>query len=369
VAARVLIAGAGVAALEGALALRALADDRAELELLAEEHHFWYRPLSVAQPFGLGQATRYELPSLARAAGAVFTPGVLRGLDGRRRLALTSVGELPYDALLVAIGARPFAAVPGALTFRGPADTDELTALLAEIVTGDVRRVAFAAPARVTWLLPLYELALLTASHARTHGVGDLEVTVVTPETEPLALYGRRASVEVGRALELHGIELRTRVSPLEHRDGVLRLAPLGALDVERVVALPRLHGPALEGVPTTAGGFIPIDDQARVRGLEHVYAAGDAVDFPVKHGGIASLLADAAAASIAAELGAPVEARPFHPVLEGVLLGADGLQTLPPRPQAGREPPEKIAARYLAPFLARFPVDAASASSVRGQW
>ena len=49
--AQVLIAGAGVAALEAALALRSLAADLVEVELLGAEHHFWYRPLSVTEPF------------------------------------------------------------------------------------------------------------------------------------------------------------------------------------------------------------------------------------------------------------------------------------------------------------------------------
>ena len=48
---RVLVAGGGVAALEAALAMRALAEDRVSVELLAPEPQFWYRPLAVAEPF------------------------------------------------------------------------------------------------------------------------------------------------------------------------------------------------------------------------------------------------------------------------------------------------------------------------------
>ena len=102
---RVVIAGGGVAALEAALALRALAEERLEIELLAPEPHFWYRPLSVAEPFRLGEAHRYELGSLAEAAGATFTLGALHGVEVRSHVARTSVGDVPYDALLVAVGA------------------------------------------------------------------------------------------------------------------------------------------------------------------------------------------------------------------------------------------------------------------------
>lgn len=357
---RVLIAGGGVAALEAALALHALAEDRIAVELLGAEHHFWYRPLAVSQPFDLGEATRYELPSLAVAAGAQFTPGELRGVDAGRRIAATTVGELAYDYLLIAVGARPVAAVAGALTFRGPADTDKIRSLLDELVAGEVRRVAFVSPARVTWTLPLYELALLTANHLAASRIEDVELTVVTPEPEPLELYGRRSSLDVRLALEQHGIELRTGLTPLEHRDGLLRLDRLEALEVDRVVALPRLQGVPIAGVPQTASGFIRVDSSAQVAGLDRVYAAGDIVDFPVKHGGIAAQLADAAAMSIAARAGAPVRPEPFRPRLEGILFGGDRPHVLPPRERGAPEwvpgEPAKIAARYLSDFLGRFP-------------
>ena len=145
-ATRVVIAGGGVAALEAALALRALAEERVEVELLAPEPHFWYRPLSVAEPFELGETQRYELGALAAAAGATFTLGTLQGVDAAGHEARTSVGAIAYDVLLVAIGAVPTPAVPGALTFRGPADTDKIRALLEEIAAGEVRRVAFVVP-------------------------------------------------------------------------------------------------------------------------------------------------------------------------------------------------------------------------------
>ncbi|MGZ8702784.1 MAG: hypothetical protein ACXWZY_10915, partial [Gaiellaceae bacterium] len=165
-ATRVLIAGGGVAALEAALALRALAEDRVSVELLAPEPHFWYRPLAVAEPFDLGEVMRFELSELAAAAGAGFSVGALAGVDAGRHLASTSAGStVPYDVLLVACGAVPTPAVPGALTFRGPADTERIGELLEEIAAGQVRRVAFVVPWGAVWSLPIYELALMTAAY------------------------------------------------------------------------------------------------------------------------------------------------------------------------------------------------------------
>ena len=119
--AKVLIAGGGVAALEAALALRALAEDRVSVELLAPESQFSYRPLAVAEPFGLGAMRRLELGELAAEAGATLTHGALFSVDVARRIAYTATGvAIPYSTLLVACGAVPKPAVDGALTFRGP---------------------------------------------------------------------------------------------------------------------------------------------------------------------------------------------------------------------------------------------------------
>lgn len=365
-ATRVVIAGGGVAALEAALALRALAEERVEIELVGPEPHFWYRPLSVGEPFELGETQHYELGALASAAGATFTLGTLQGVDAARHEAKTSVGAIAYDILLVAVGAVPTPAVPGALTFRGPADTEKIRTLLEEIAAGDARRVAFAVPWGAVWSLPLYELTLMTAAHLGAHQIQGVELMLVTPEEEPLQLFGRAGSDAVGELLDERGITLVTGSYPAEFADGELRLLPEGQIEVDRVVALPRLRGPRLDGLPQTLDGFIPIDGHGRVRGLDDIYAAGDITNFPVKQGGIATQLADAAAEAIASRVGADVRPEPFRPVLRGLLLtggrprylrheltGVGPVDAASPEPLWW--PPAKIFGRHLALFLANF--------------
>jgi sulfide:quinone oxidoreductase len=133
----------------------------------------------------------------------------------------------------------------------------------------------------------------------------------------------------------------------------------------DHVVALPRLRGPSIAGLPHDGRGFVPIDRSGRVRGVEDVFAAGDAADFPIKQGGIAAQQADAAAEAIAAAAGSEVVPRPFDPVLRGLLLTGGERRFLRARVAGGRGatstaqrdalwwPPAKIVGRYLAPFLA----------------
>jgi sulfide:quinone oxidoreductase len=262
---RVVIAGAGVAALEATLALRAAAADRVDIELVAPETRFWYRPLAVAEPFGLGDVLSFELPHLAAEAGAQFTPGEITAVDAAAHVARTASGaELPYDVLLITTGASPRPAVAGALTFRGPADTDLIRGLLRELDRGDVRRVAVAVPLGAVWALPAYELALLIAGYADARQIEDVQVALVTPEEEPLQLFGSAASAAAKALLAERGITLHPLAYATEAKEGQLHLVPEAIVAADRVVALPRLHGRPIDGIPHTRDGFIVVDEQGR---------------------------------------------------------------------------------------------------------
>jgi len=360
----VVIAGGGVAAVEAALALRALAEDRVDVELLCPDPLFWYRPLAVAEPFRLGEARRFEVAELAAAAGAALTLGTLASVDVERRLARTVAGgDIPYDILLIACGAVPTTAIPGAITFRGPADVERVERLLDELDAGAARRVAFAVPSGTVWSLAAYELALLTASRAAARDTAHVEVSLVTPEERPLQVFGAAASDAVARLLEARGIACHLACHPLDVRGNELALVGGGSIPADRVVALPRLRGRAVDGIAQTREGFVPVDPHGHVFGAEDVYAAGDVTSFPLKQGGIAAQQADAAAESIAARVGARVQPRPFRPVLRGLLLtGGEPLYVRreltrdPGEAPVGSDPlwwpPAKIVGRYLAPFL-----------------
>jgi sulfide:quinone oxidoreductase len=359
----VVVAGGGVAGLELALALRALAEDRVSVEIVAPETEFTYRPLAVVEPFRAGEVASFPLPALVRAAGAELRAGAVASVDAASKTVTTDGREeLPYDVLAVALGARAREAVPGALTFRGPQDGAALAALLEEVVDGRLRRLAFAVPAGATWPLPLYELALLTETYLADRGTMEVELTLVTPEEAPLAIFGRVAAEALGELLEARGIRLRLRTTPFRFEHGALQLMPADALDADAVIALPRAEGPFLSGLPSDVAGFVPTDEHGRVVGLDDVYAAGDVTQFPVKQGGIATQQADAVAEAIAARAGASVEPAPFRPVLRGLLL--TGLFPRFLRAEPGTHvstidtealwwPPAKIVGRYLAPFLA----------------
>jgi sulfide:quinone oxidoreductase len=351
---RVLVAGAGVAAVECVLALRELAGSAVAVELLAPAGELVYRPASVTTPFGADAAPRIDLSGL----GLVHRRGALAEVSPAKHEVLTRDGDrVGYDVLVVATGAHSREAVTGAVTFRGPLSVGAMENVLARATADRELRVAFAAPVGATWPLPLYELALLSAAALRERGADDPDLTVVTAEDRPLAALGTEASDAVLAALDDAGIDVVTGAGADAAVEGALRLHDGRLVGADIVVALPVVEGPRIAGLPHDADGFLEIDEHGRVRGCDGVFAAGDATAFPIKHGSLAAAQADAIAETIA---GVP-DPQPFRPLLQGLLLtGADPLYI---RAEIGASatvtteplwtPPAKIVGRYLTPFLA----------------
>ncbi len=105
---QVVIAGAGVAGLETLLALHALAGPRVTTTVLAPDATFAVRAMAVGTAFGHGSPPHARRPGDRRRHGAHLVHGTLAAVDRDELCAITDSGErLMYDALVVAVGARP----------------------------------------------------------------------------------------------------------------------------------------------------------------------------------------------------------------------------------------------------------------------
>lgn len=417
---RVVIAGGGVAAVETLLALRALpGGDGLDVTVVAPGRELVYRPLSVGEPFGGPLLRRYPLDEICADRGARFVQAAVVAVDGDARTVMTSGGAqtrhhdagtaaasggqtphhdagtattgdgghmLHFDALVLATGACADAGLPNAVTFFADRDTDGMRWIVRELEDRTLRSIAFVVQPGSGWPLPLYELALMTAHHAATVGAGDVEITLVTPEDAPLGVFQGAGSAAVVRLLDDAGIRVETSTYAHGYDGAQLRLTPgERRLSADRVVALPVLSGPAIDGLPLDRDGFVRVDDHGRVPGLDGVYAIGDATSFPIKQGGLATQQADAVAELIVGDrtgggrgeaggavgdpagvaLGGRGTGAAPHLHLRAMLLtgaeplylmatlGAVGGATSSASRQCPWWPPHKIAARHLAPYLA----------------
>jgi sulfide:quinone oxidoreductase len=365
---RVVICGGGIAAVEGLLRLRRLAGDRVQIKLLAPNTNLVYRPLVQAEPFGFGRAHRYPLERIAAGAGADWVCDRLSGLDVTQRVVRTGIGDdLPYDALLIAVGAKLSPAAEHVTTLSDAGAQAAFHDVIGCIEEGNCRSVAFVLPEGPVWPLPLYEFAFMTAERARVLGMEDISFSLVTCETTPMEAFGSPASAVVRQRLAAAGIEIYTKAAAYVPTPRHLLVQPQGIeLRPDRIVSLPLMTGPGADApIGVGARGFIPVDRCCAVPGTDgRVFAAGDVTAFPIKHGGIGTQQADTAAASIARLAGADVAEATFEPVLYGKLLTGRDPLFLMARIRSGHsleadvydKPPwdadDKIVAEELGPYL-----------------
>jgi sulfide:quinone oxidoreductase len=364
----VLIAGAGVAGLETLLALHALAPDRLDITLVSPELKFVNRSMAVDQPFKPQRVRGLRLAETAAELDATWHRGALDRVEHDHRRVVTRDGdELPYDVLVLALGARPTREWESedVLTYHGGRDGPRYRMLLQHLREGRVSKVAFVRPGGPSWPLPLYDLALLTAAESRAYERSAVDLALVTPEAEPLGLFGKPASDAIRRLLDECRVTLHTASYAVPGRPGWLDVSPgERRIAVDRIVTEPRLAGPRLRGIPCDRDGFIDTDRHGRLPGLDGVFAAGDATAFPIKQGGLAAQQADAVAEAIAASAGADVDPQPFRPILRGLLLTGGRERYLRADISGSRGddstisadtlwwPPNKLSGRYLAPYL-----------------
>jgi sulfide:quinone oxidoreductase len=361
---QVVVAGGGIAALELLLALRAAARGAVDVTMVAPLDELVYRPESVAAPFGR-LVRRYDLHEIADALGARLLSGAVAAVDtDGRRVVLADGGDLGYEALVVSVGSRGVPAVADAITFR-PSAAEGLQRVVSDLEAGVIEHVAFVVPPGSGWALPVYELALMTATRARAAGVqGPGTVTIVTPEPAPLGVLRGPASDAVARRLEARGVRVLAGRTVAAYREGTLELAPDGpVVAADRVVALPVLTGPGVEGLPLRRG-FIAVDAGFAVLGAPGAWAIGDAADYPVKQGGLAAQQADTVAASVARAAGATVPPHPFAGRIRATLwtgeaplyLSVDLRDGEPVASDASERarwwPTDKVAGTHIAPFL-----------------
>jgi sulfide:quinone oxidoreductase len=363
----VLICGGGIAGIEGLLRLRRLAGEDVQLTLVSPDPNLVYRPLTVLEPFALGGARRYPIERIVADTNTRWVRDGLGWVDRDSRTAHTAGGqELAYDALLLAVGGRESAPAEGVDVFTARSGDAAFRGIVEDIDSGAIGSLAFLVPGGPSWPFPLYELALLTAHHARGSNVAP-ELFFITPEHRPLAAFGGDAGEAVARLLAEAGITLYagSAIHLAGPRQVILR--PQGTeLHPDRIVSVPRISGPNIRGIPGDAiDRFLAVDAYCRVRGTDgRIFAAGDATNLPVKHGSLSALQADTAAAAIAHLSGAGPAPDPLVPLMRGTLFTGGTPLYVSAQLIAGQgwlaqiydQPPwpldDKVVAEELGPYL-----------------
>ena len=328
---RVLVAGAGVAAVEmraRAARARGLA---CRVELLAPAAELVHRPSSVKTPFGGAPAARDRPPSAGPRPRDPRPPRRVESVDTETHQVLhPRRRHVAYDLLVVATGARSREAVPGRSPSAGP-----MSAGLVEQAIGasprPVASLAFAAPAGVRWLFRSTSSRCSAPPRCVNAGVSEPDIVVATGEHEPLEVFGPAASEAIHRELDRAGMELVTSAAGRRAFDGALRLATANCCPPTSSSRCPRSSG--RDTRPAARQRRLHPRRRARSRrGMQRRvrrrrrHALPDQARRPRRTAGRRGRRGDRGAGWAA--IGMP---EPFQPVLRGLLLTGDARSTSAP--------------------------------------
>ena len=108
---------------------------------------------------------------IARRTSAKWERDAIEWLDPGGQLIHTKSGSaIAFDALLLAIGARLVRPFEHVTLFDDSHADEAYSGLIQDVVGGYLRSVALVMPEGPAWLLPAYELALMTAKRAESVG-------------------------------------------------------------------------------------------------------------------------------------------------------------------------------------------------------
>ncbi|MFI6206555.1 NAD(P)/FAD-dependent oxidoreductase [Streptomyces sp. NPDC051041] len=275
---RVVVAGAGMAGVQTAVALREQGFTGAVTLIGAEPHQPYDRPpLSKAVLLGKAEGSAFDVDFEALGIELRLGCEVLGVRLGDHALD-TAAGPVPYDVLVVATGAEPVRLpgardVPGVHLLRTLDDAERLRPVLAR--QHDVVVVG------AGWIGAEF------ATAAREAGCA---VTVVEAADRPLAgALPAEVAAPMAAWYADAGAVLRTRARVARVEPGTVVLddgsrLPAGAV-VVGIGARPATAWLAGSGIELGAHGEVVADDRLRTR-VPDVYAVGDCASFPSRRYG-----------------------------------------------------------------------------------
>lgn len=292
---RVLILGAGFGGLTLATELEPLAASGAAEVTLVDRKDTFTMGFSMQWVLA-GRRSRSEgdRPYSALLARHVrFLKDEVLGIDTSGRVVQTTQRALPYDRLVIALGAELAPGLVPGLSETGYnlCDFNSVMGLKAAL-EGQASGTVLVAVASVPFKCPPapYEYALLIDDMFRARGTRDASrILVTTPEPQPMPVAGKAVGEAVKSLLSERRIEFLPSHKP-KAVDGVRRAVVyengvevafdiLGAMPPHRAPKVVRDAGLA------DASGFVPVDLWSLRTSIQDVYAVGDVAALKLPNG------------------------------------------------------------------------------------
>ncbi len=291
-AVNIVVLGGGVGGIVTAVESKKRLGNRANVTLVDRKKQFQFPPSFPWVVMGSREPTQVQrsLASLG-SKGIDVRIAEVTGLDLKGKVVRTSASDLPFDHLIIALGAEYAPElVPGfALRAHHMYDLDSAVRMGAAVqsfgggkVLIGISRLPFKCPAAP------YEMAFLLDDLYRRHGIRDrVELTLFTPEGNPLPAAGPENGTKVVEMFRERGITYYPKHKVKEVGEHTVQFEDGASLPFDLLVCVPphRAPAPVVDAGLTDASGWVPVD-AATLRTREpHVYALGDIAFMATPHG------------------------------------------------------------------------------------
>ncbi len=288
---QIVILGGGFGGASAALQTRRLLDESHGVTLIDRRnssHLCGMNPMLVVGEREPSVTTR-SLGSLS-GTGIEFHETEVAGIDLEAREVVTDEGAVPFDFLVVALGADyDWEAVPGSRAAHSFYSFDEAVHLRDQLRRLRSGTLVIAA-ARPPYKCPPapFEMGLLVDWYLRGRDLRNaIELHVCIPEPSPMAVAGPDATARVGAALAERHVELHTSagVTAVDGREAVL--ADGTTLEADLIVTVPVHKSPDIvrQSGLTADSGWVPVDRATLETSVSGVFAIGDVNTVPIDQG------------------------------------------------------------------------------------
>jgi sulfide:quinone oxidoreductase len=321
-----LVLGGGFAGLEAAIQLRR---SGLEVTLVSGRPYLYIYPTSIWVVTGERSTERVclDLSQVARRHGFRFLHGKIEAISGAGRSARVNGSTIAADHLVVALGGEPMRpkGIEHTQAIGGAPENAERTkeALDALLARGEGRiAVGFGGNPKDPSAVrggPAFELMFNVDHLLRRRGLRDrFQLAFFAPMASPGERMGKKAVAAIQSRFGRLGVATRFGRKIAGFEKGAVLFEDGSRLEADLVVFLPAGQGhPVVQAsdLPRNEAGFALTDEGCAVKGLEGVWAVGDAAalqgpDWRAKQGHLAEVMARVAAANIAArEAGRPAVA------------------------------------------------------------
>ncbi len=296
----VVIIGAGFGGLSAARALAEAPDPSLQVTLIDRHVYSTFQPLlyQVATG-GLNPGdVAYPIRSFARHHGVRYRHGRVQGIDAEgRRVLLADGSSVPYDYLVVAVGADVnYFGVPGAAEHAVALYTRAEAIDLRDALMGALERLASSPSRQATVVVvgggptgvemagTLAELRSALQSAFPSEDPASVRVVLVEQTPQLLGPFAARLRSYALRQLERRGVDVRLSTGITEVGPDHVRLSDGTELPAQLTVwAAGVAVDPSVSawGLPQGPGGRIRTGPDFRVDGQERIFAVGDVAADP----------------------------------------------------------------------------------------